>query len=189
MRKQLVSVSVPGQFVYKEATSPILPQSFLDSPTTMSPIRYMLTFRDEATTSGVPAPTQSSSPESPSLVAPTARSFVPWLATAIIMLFLLAVILSCNQRRNRPRPSENLHGSLRSHAAMRKRRPSVELLLHPGVEKDESAISAPPPAYTAAGDNVAPGQEDAIFRPNREFRRSLYVLDKPRVQTPPPFQW
>ncbi|KAJ7471149.1 hypothetical protein B0H11DRAFT_2196289 [Mycena galericulata] len=66
------------------------------------------------------------------------------------------------------------------------------MLLHPGWEKHSSLITAPPPAYTAAGDNAAPGQEDAVFKTTRNQRRALYVMYKPLARAPsppPPFWW
>ncbi|KAJ6447799.1 hypothetical protein DFH09DRAFT_1353104 [Mycena vulgaris] len=152
----------------------------------MSPIRYILTTREETATF---APTDSASTVSYSSQSYAVPAYLLWLSAAIFMLVILALVLLCRPRRRISLPNLARSPDV-PRKSIEKPRASSEMLLHPGLEKPSALISVPAPAYTAAGDNIAPGQEDAVFRTSREQRRALYVLYKPLVQTPPPhFRW
>ncbi|KAJ7694854.1 hypothetical protein B0H17DRAFT_1329889 [Mycena rosella] len=156
----------------------------------MSPFRYLLTAR-AASTSNAASATDSSSTDSYSPRTHTIPAFLPWVLATLFLLFMMSTVLLCCPRRkvNLSIPARPRNNSPRRTASIEKHRGSREMLLHPELEKEPSMLCTPAPAYTAAGDNVAPGQEDAVFHTSREQRRALYVLYKPLVPTPPKFRW
>ncbi|KAJ7769218.1 hypothetical protein DFH07DRAFT_769114 [Mycena maculata] len=133
----------------------------------MSPVRYMLSARDEESTASSAASTATAS--SSASPYPTESygipRVLPWVAVVLLVLAVAALLLFCRRRRTVvPQLTQIKEEEPRS---------SSETLLYPGWEKRSSIIATPPPAYTAAGDNVAPGQEDAVFRTSKNQRRAL----------------
>ncbi|KAJ7729791.1 hypothetical protein B0H16DRAFT_1734088 [Mycena metata] len=157
----------------------------------MSPLRYKISIREETMTSSTNdlSVTSSSTPSS-THKAPVDPKFIPWLAVAVLLCCVMAgIFFSLRSRLAYLRRRK----AAQTRWMEEERRASTETLLHPGWRKQPFVVSIPAPAYTAVGDNIAPGQEDAVFRTTRDQRRALYVLYKPIAQSQSPpsprFYW
>ncbi|KAJ7023074.1 hypothetical protein C8F04DRAFT_1193819 [Mycena alexandri] len=154
----------------------------------MSPLGHMLSVREETMVSGANEISATSSLTQSSSPAPVVPKTIPWLAVALLLCCVIAGIsFSLRSRLTQRRRSKKGQAGWMP----QERRLSTEKLLHPGWKKQPFALSIPAPAYTAVGDNIAPGQEDAVFRTTRDQRRALHVLYKPLAQIPPSprFYW
>ncbi|KAF7304325.1 Alcohol oxidase [Mycena chlorophos] len=119
---------------------------------------------------------------------------LPLVALLLFLLGFITVMLLRRFKRNKSRRHSYRRHSPRS---LHKYQPAFESqtlpLLHPDWEKhdDDVLVRVPDLAYTADADNVAPGQEDAVFRTTRNQKRALFVLYKPPppVNAPTPFHY